>query len=106
MTGCQYACVYVAGRDHLVAEPQHIQGPLLGVTKQGQLFACLRCGAVYWVPLPKRAKENDGRCLGVTVQGRRCKLRASAGSDFCGNHSYLETQNRLIINDLVDGRAI
>jgi hypothetical protein len=79
---------------------------LLAVTRSGRLYACERCGLVYWQPLTVAEKKDDGRCIGITTQGKRCKLMAQEGSDYCGNHAYLETQTRLIMTDLVDGTDI
>lgn len=98
----RYACVAANGRGDAIAISEHQQGPLLAVTRQGRLYACNRCGVVYWRPHTIAERADDGRCHGVTTQGKRCKLPAQSGGDYCGNHSYLEAQTRLIMADLVD----
>lgn len=101
--GPRYACVAADTRGQALAISEHEQGPLLAVTRRGRLFACRRCGLVYWQPARKADRTEDGRCHGVTTAGKRCKLTAIAGSDYCGNHVYLESQTRLIMSDFVDG---
>lgn len=99
----RYACVAAEARGQALAISEHEQGPLLAVTRRGRLYACKRCGLVYWSPTTKTESVEDGRCHGITQQGRRCKLTAIAGSDYCGNHSYLESQTRIIMSDFLDG---
>ena len=96
----RYACVYAGTARAAEAAPEHEQGPLIGVTRQGRLFACSRCGVLYWVPRPKYDSVDDGRCYGVTAQGKRCKLASAEGSNYCGNHRYLEEQSRLLVAEL------
>lgn len=98
----RYACVAANARGDATAISEHERGPLLAVTRQGRLFACKRCGLVYWQPFRTAEQAEDGRCVGITTQGKRCKLAARDGSSYCGNHSYLEAQTRLIMADLVD----
>lgn len=99
----RYACVAANSRGDAIALASHEQGQLLGVTRKGRLFACRRCGLVYWQPFRTTEQAEDGRCHGVTTKGQRCKLAACRDSDYCGNHAYLEAQTRLIMADAIDG---
>jgi len=99
----RYVCVYRATKEDAHTYPEHQKGSLLAVMRDGRLFACDRCGIVFWEPLKRSEFADDGRCHGITQVGKRCKLNAMHGSFYCGNHSYLESQSKLVMTNLAVG---
>ena len=65
---------------------QHEAGPtFFTVHGKGSICACRRCGVMFWQPPEPEPSLDDGRCRGITVKGKRCKIDAVCGG-FCLTH--------------------
>ena len=75
---------------------EHVPGPTVASSDAWMIYGCALCGVIFWVPKSPPALQLDGRCSGVTVVGKRCKLAATRGSIYCPHHTAAAEKKDLV----------